>query len=261
MILSDQAQALRALVAESDARTEPDPAGSSAARSQASDPVCRARIIAVTSGKGGVGKSNFSVNLAICLRQLGDRVVLVDADLGTANADVLCNLQPRYTLTDVVDGRMSMEDILIEAPGGFLLLPGASGLAQMAAMNDDQRSQVIRQLRCLDQHADVIVIDTGAGVGPNVLGFALCADEVVVVTTPEPPAMADAYAVIKALQRMRQRLDLRLVVNMAHQAEEGPEVFERMDNVCRRFLSLSLRYGGMVPHDMALALAVRHRCP
>lgn len=242
--LLDQAQALRRWVMDTTQR--------------------RARIVAVTSGKGGVGKSNVAVNLAIRLAEMGRRVVLFDADLGTANADVLCNITPSATLAHVVAGRYSLEDAMIDAPGGFRLVPGASGLAQMAALSEFERTRLIDQLHRIESDADVILIDTGAGVSPNVLSFVVAADQILVVTTPEPTAVTDAYAVIKTVIRQRPEgteTDIRLLVNMVKDAAEGRQIFDRIDSVCRRFLAVSPRYAGHVVSDPRVPLAVRRRRP
>lgn len=253
-MLTDQAQALRSMVAQAAAMPARRPA-------DAVRRPCRAQIVAVTSGKGGVGKSNITVNLAVRLAQLRRRVAVLDADLGTANIDVLCNLRPMATLADVIASGRSLSDVMMEAPGGFHLVPGASGLAHVAAMEEHERLQVVDQLCELEQSADLILIDTGAGVGPNVLSFALSADQVLVVTTPEPTAITDAYAVIKAMAQQRPQLDLRLVVNMVRDAAEGRQVYERLDSVCRRFCRVQLRYVGHVVSDPAVAMAVRQRLP
>jgi flagellar biosynthesis protein FlhG len=242
----DQAQALRKLVMEASG--------------------ARARTVAVTSGKGGVGKTNVAVNLAIRLTQMGRRVVLLDADLGTANADVLCDLRPTSTLAHVVSGRRSLPEAMIEAPGGFRLIPGASGLAHMAALSEFERAAILQQLEPLEREADLILIDTGAGVGPNVLSFAAAADEVLVVTTPEPTAITDAYAVIKSLVRpggpaAGEEPDVRLLVNGVADAAEGLEVFNRVNAVCRKFLKLEVHFAGYVSEDAHVSQAVRRRRP
>ena len=221
----------------------------------------RARIIAVTSGKGGVGKTNVAVNLAVRLTQMGRCVVLLDADLGTANADVLCNLSPTATLAHVVAGRMSLSEALVEGPGGFGLIPGASGLAQMAALGAYERDRLVDQMQQLELVADILLVDTGAGIGPNVLGFVVGADQQLVVTTPEPTAVTDAYAVIKTAARQRRDLDVRILVNMAKDVAEAKAVYERIRAVCARFLDLPVQYAGCIPVDPRVASAVRRRRP
>lgn len=240
MIL-DQAQALRRWVMDSAKR--------------------RARIVAVTSGKGGVGKSNIAVNLAIRLSQMGRKIVVIDADLGTANTDVLCNITPRGTLAHVVAGRMTLADTMVEAPGGFNLIPGASGLAQMASLSEFERAKLVQQFEELQSDADMIIVDTGAGVSPNVLTFAIAADQLLVVTTPEPTSITDAYAVIKTVVRQRPAPDVRVLVNMVKDAGEGRAVYDRIGAVCKRFLHLSPMYAGHIVHDTRVAQAVRRRWP
>lgn len=223
--------------------------------------VGRASVVAITSGKGGVGKSSIVVNLAVRLSQMGRRVLVVDADLGTANADVLCNLSPGVGLAHVLAGRRTLCETIVEAPGGFRLIPGASGLAQVAAMGEAARTRLMAQMRELEREADLILIDTGAGVGPNVLSFVCAADQQLVITTPEPTAMTDAYALIKTVWRQRADLDLRVFVNMVRSPEEARGVFGRIDSVCRRFLKLTPRYAGHLLHDVRVPLAVRRRMP
>jgi flagellar biosynthesis protein FlhG len=186
----DQAEALRQMVLESQA-AEPFPLDDVVVEDEVR--ACRARIIAVTSGKGGVGKTNLAVNLSVALARLGKRVLLLDADLGTANADLLCNLPAAgANLAHVVAGRHTLAQTIIDAPGGFRLIPGASGLAQVAALQEHERSRLVHQMKQLEENLDYILVDTGAGVSPNVLTFAAGADQQLVVTTPEPTAIADA---------------------------------------------------------------------
>ncbi len=156
-----------------------------------------ATTLAITSGKGGVGKTNIAVNLSICLAARGRRVTLVDVDMGLANADLLQNLQPRYTLSHVISGVRSIEDICMDGPAGVRFVPGASGLESLANLSDFERLNLISQLQKLETSTDMIVLDCGAGISRNVTSFALAADQVLVITTPEPTAMTDAYATIK----------------------------------------------------------------
>ena len=264
----DQAQTLRQMVFDANMDTAAPgmtkAGGASAAlnpdRPSAIKPAL-AKTMTITSGKGGVGKTNVAINLAVCLARCGHRVVLLDADLGTANADVLCNLSPAWNLAHVVAGRATLEAAMIEAPGGFQLVAGASGLATIAALGEQDRNRLIEWLARLEQNNDLILIDTGAGVNPNVLGFVTCADQVVVVTTPEPTAITDAYAVIKTARRRRPDLDVRVLVNMVRNASEGQAVFDRVESVCRKFLSLAPRYAGYVLNDAHVTLAVRGRTP
>ena len=253
-MMIDQAQALRQLVAQSQPSPTPQAAREPVRQRQA-------RIVAVTSGKGGVGKSNIAVNLAIQLTAAGRRVALLDADLGTANADVLCNVPVGSTLAQVVNGQHTLREVLVKTPGGFYLVPGASGLANVADLSADARNRLVDQLYELESMVDVILVDTGAGVSSNVLGFALSSDQILVVTTPEPTAMTDAYAVIKALVSERQDLDIRLLVNMVNDVTEGREIYHRLSAVCRQFLSINILYAGHVTYDQAVRKAVRAQEP
>lgn len=249
-----------------------------------SQPARLARAIAICSGKGGVGKSNVAVNLAAAMSAMGLKVVLLDADLGLANADVLCNLSPRVTLEHVASGGARLTDAMLLAPGGFRLIPGASGVSRLADMDRRQRQGLLEQLSALEHVADVLLIDCGAGIGANVLGFAAAASTVLVTLTPEPTAMTDGYSTLKSLLARTKGstpaqhqswvrnnppgapleaspLDIRVVVNMAHDEREGLAAFERINHVSRLFLKRSLRYGGTIPTDPAVPAAVRARMP
>jgi flagellar biosynthesis protein FlhG len=251
--ISDQASSLRELVAAAQREASPETPRAPGGK--------RARVLAVTSGKGGVGKTTIAVNLAVKLSQMGRRIVLIDVDLGTANADVLCNMAPTDTLAHVVAGRLQLRDALVEAPGGFRMVVGASGLAQMAALNEFERHRLLDQIGSLRHDADMILIDTGAGVGPNVLHFAAAADQVLVVATPEPTSITDAYAVIKTIVRRREGAEIALLVNMARDEAEARSVFDRLSTCCRRFLRLTPRFAGHVLHDARVTASIRRRRP
>lgn len=236
------------------------------------DTVRLARAIAVASGKGGVGKSNISLNLSVELARAGHRVALFDADLGCANADVLCGLSVRSTLEDVIHGRRKLADIMVPLPGvrggrgprgrgGVRLVPGASGVAELAALNAIQRASLVSQLSALEQVVDLIIIDVGAGIAADAIAFATAADSVLLTCTPEPTAMTDAYAAAKAMLAARSDLDLSLIVNMAGSAEEGDAVHRRMDGVSRRHLGRPMPLAGIVPFDFAVVDAVKRRRP
>lgn len=224
-------------------------------------PVRLAHGIAVCSGKGGVGKSNLAVNLAICLAQFGKKVCLLDADMGMANADVLCNLTPRLTLDHVVTGRCRLVDAMMLAPGGVRLIPGASGVTRLAEIGSQQRHQLLRQLAAIDRIADYIVIDTGAGIGANVRTFAAAAHTVLVTTTPEPTAVTDGYGMIKSIVQACPGRLVHLLVNMAATEDEAADVFVRVNRVSQRFLDHPLTYAGCIPTDAAVGAAVRQRMP
>src|SRR6476660_8157 len=202
-----------------------------------------ANVIAVTSGKGGVGKSNVAVNLAIKFASAGKNVVLLDADLGLANADVLCNIDLPCNLSHVIARKKELREVMVDAPGGFRLIGGASGLARMADLADADRQRLVEALAELEESADVILIDTGAGISPNVLTFTRAADHVLVVTTPEPTAITDAYAVVKVITRRESGIAgagcdrrMSLLVNQARSGGEARVVYDRIAKVSRQFL-------------------------
>ncbi len=219
------------------------------------------RAIVVTSGKGGVGKTNISVNLAVALSQLGRKVTVMDADLGMANADVLCDLTLRSGLEDVVSGKKKLDEIAILAPGGFLLLPGAGGVPAIADLPQVQRNRLIDALARLEARNDYLIVDTGAGIGASVMGFVAAVERVLIVTTPEPTAITDAYAMLKTIRKRRPSTRARLVVNQVDSLSEGIEVHARIDQASRRFLGIGIGFAGSIPKDSQVPLAVRRRSP
>jgi flagellar biosynthesis protein FlhG len=221
----------------------------------------RAQTIAITSGKGGVGKTNLAVNLATVLASMRRRVVLLDADLGLANADILCNVQPRFNLAHVVTGQRTLSEVIAPVPAGFSLIAGASGLAKMADLVEADRKRIVTDLDALSEQADAFIIDTGAGIGRNVLSFTSSADHVVVVTTPEPTAITDAYAVMKVLVRCGTAGKISVMVNMVRNRDEAKQVFERIASVARQFLNTDIAFSGYVVSDVAVQQAVRKRTP
>jgi flagellar biosynthesis protein FlhG len=221
----------------------------------------RANVIAITSGKGGVGKSNVSVNLAIKLASAGKDVVLLDADLGLANADVLCSIDLPFNLSHVISRKKELREVMVKAPGGFRLIGGASGLARMADLSELDRQRLVTALGELEQQTDVIIIDTGAGISPNVLAFTRAADHVVVVTTPEPTAITDAYAVIKVLSRDGDQRRVSLLVNQVRSANESRAVHERIAKVARQFLGVTVFEAGYIVSDEQVQMSVRRRQP
>jgi flagellar biosynthesis protein FlhG len=254
-VLLDQATQLRTMAAG-----RPAAGAAAAPASVPSRPA--ATVIAVTSGKGGVGKSNIAVNLAIRLASAGKDVVLLDADLGLANADVLCNIDLPFNLSHMINGTRDLAEVMIKAPGGFRMIGGGSGLSKMADLSDVDRQRILDALGRIEQQSDFIVIDTGAGISANVLSFTRAADHVLVVTTPEPTAITDAYAVIKVLTRdggAARRTSL--LVNQALSHDEAKLVYERIARVARQFLHVDLLDAGWVPDDEHVVLSVRKRMP
>ena len=221
----------------------------------------RASVIAITSGKGGVGKSNVAVNLSIKLASVGKNVVLLDADLGLANADVLCNIDLRHNLAHVIARKKELADVIVEGPGGFRLIGGASGLARMADLTDFDRQRLVDAMQALEEQTDIILIDTGAGISPNVLSFTRAADHVLVVTTPEPTAITDAYAVIKVITKDGLDRRISLLVNQVKSAAEGRMVHERVAKVAKNFLGVNVLDAGHLVMDDHVRRAVIQRVP
>ncbi|MBI4584273.1 MAG: MinD/ParA family protein [Planctomycetes bacterium] len=221
----------------------------------------RARVIAVTSGKGGVGKTNLSVNLAIAMARLGRKVVLVDVDIGLANADVLFDVNPRFHLGHVLSGEVDSLEALVATHSGVLLLPGATGTVPFSDLKESERSFLIESFRRLEDFADYLIIDTGAGISRNVIQFAGAADEIIVVTTPEPTAITDGYAMIKTICREKGLGKIRLVVNLAADRIEAGRVAERIRMVSRRFLGIEVENLGHILADDRVRSAVKRRKP
>lgn len=215
------------------------------------------KTIAVTSGKGGVGKSNIVANLAIHLRKMGKEVVILDADLGLSNIDVLFQLAPKYNLRHVLNGEMKLEDIVIEGPYGIKIIPASSGIQELTALNEFQRLRILEAFESYKHDLDILLIDTAAGISENVAFFCITAQETIVVVSPEPTSIADAYALIKVLFTRYQEKDFHILVNLAKNSEEGFEVFRRLSLVAEKFLNLSLNYLGYIPVDESVQKAVR----
>lgn len=226
-----------------------------------SPPVTQARVVAVTSGKGGVGKTNVCSNLALTLAARGQRVIIVDADLGLANVHVVLGVAPRFHLEHVMRGEKTLQEVLYTGPGGVGIIGGGSGLTDMANLDETRRARFIASLSELDNLADVILLDTGAGLSHNVLAFLCAVDEVIVITTPEPTAITDAYATIKVLSQENPGAQQRLVVNMAQSEAEAQAVAQRLQSITRRFLGRDLDWLGYLPHDMTVSRAVRAQQP
>lgn len=224
-------------------------------------PARRARVVTVTSGKGGVGKTNLSVNLGIALVRQGLRVALIDADLGLANVDILLGIDPPYTLADLLAERRSVEDVLVSGPGGLKILAGGSGVYELASLDSRQLDRFVQALDRLDAAFDVLLIDTGAGVGGHVLRFVSASQEVIVVTTTEPSSLADAYVVIKAMSAQQTEARVFVAVNMAPGRREGEATFRRLETVAQRFLGVQPEFLGVVPRDNAVYDAVHRQVP
>ncbi len=217
------------------------------------------RVLAVTSGKGGVGKSNVSINLGLALHARGRRVMLLDADLGLANIDVLLGLRPERNLAHVMDGECELEDILLEAPGGLKVVPAASGVKHMAEMGAAENAGLVHAFSSLGGLTDVLIIDTAAGISDSAVSFCTAAQEIVVVVCNEPASLTDAYAMIKVLNQDYGQRRFRVLVNMAHSQDEARQLFIRLVDVCRRFLDVSLELAGTIPFDSHVRKAVQRQ--
>jgi len=218
-----------------------------------------ARVISVTSGKGGVGKSSVVVNLAVALANKGKRVLVIDADLGLGNIDMLLGLNPLHTLNDVFSGKMRLADIIIEGPGGIRLVPAGSGVQRYTALSQEERLRLMDELEALEEDFDILIIDTESGISKNVTYFNVAAQEILVVVAPEPTSITDAYALIKLLTKNHNERHFKVLVNMCRDTNEGLQVFKKLSQVVSRFLDVSLDYAGYVVRDERLLDAVRRQ--
>jgi flagellar biosynthesis protein FlhG len=222
----------------------------------------KTRIITITSGKGGVGKTNVSVNMALAYARLGKKVVVMDAALGLANVNIMLNMVPRFNLYDMIRKGKTMKEIMVETDYGISIVAGALGISQIANLSDGERQNFIEELNTLS-FADIIIIDTSAGVSSNVLDFIAAADDAVIITTPEPTAITDAYGIIKIIATEYDNLDmeLKLVVNRVKSATEAKKVADRMTNIAGQFLNLKVDYLGFIYDDPIVSHAVLRQRP
>lgn len=220
-----------------------------------------AKVITITSGKGGVGKTNITINLAITLSKLGYRVVVIDADLGLANVDVVLGMMPKYSLVDVIKYGRNVVDVLSTGPGKVRFISGGSGVEDLTRLTQIELENFVRNIALLDKIADVILIDTGAGISENVIRFVMAADDVVVVTTPEPTATTDAYALIKAIGVRNKEKSIRLIINKTETAIEAQTAMQKLNNVSKKFLDIKLQFLGYVSNDALVSKAVKQQKP
>ena len=224
-----------------------------------SDSGSKARVIAITSGKGGVGKTNIVANLGYAFTKLGKKVLILDADLGLGNLDVLLGLAPRYNLSHVVMGEKTIEEILVEGPGQMKILPASSGIQELTHLTREQKIEIFTQLDSLIDSVDILFIDTAAGISPNVMDFNATAQEIVVVVSPEPTSITDAYALMKVLSLKYSEKVCKLLVNMTTRPEEGREVFRQLHLVTDRFLDISSEYLGCILYDDKVTKGVKNQ--
>src|SRR5208283_1722959 len=220
------------------------------------------RVMAVGSGKGGVGKSNVVINLALAFDRLGLRVLIMDADLGLANIDVLLGLTPKYNMSHVLSGQKRLEEVLVDGPGRVKIMPASSGVQELTRLTDEQKLLFLELLDELETDIDVLLIDTGAGISDTVLYFNLAAHERIIVVTPEPTSLTDAYALIKVLYSKHGERTFRILVNSAANEATGKSIFAKLSKVADHFLDgLSLDYLGTIPHDISVTKSVMKQRP
>ena len=218
------------------------------------------RVISVSSGKGGVGKTNVVANLALAFTQLSKKVLVLDADLGLANMDVLLGLNPQYTLEHLFDGEKCLSDILIKGPGGMLILPASSGVPELADLDESQKILLLNEMDLLAEPVDILLIDTGSGISSNVLYFNVAAQESIVLVTSEPTSITDGYALIKVLSIKHQKKNFLILINQVPDARKAREVFKQISSAVDCFLAdISIDYLGFIPFDPSLPSAVKKR--
>ncbi|MDO4754526.1 MAG: MinD/ParA family protein [Bacillota bacterium] len=241
----DQAEKLRQIIAAQQNKNEKS---------------TEARIIAVTSGKGGVGKTNFTINIALALRALGKRVTIIDADLGLANVDVLLGVLSKYSFLDVLSGKVEAKDLVEEGPDGLKIVSGGSGLTDLVNIDDVELERLIYALSYFNSISDFILIDTGAGISKSVLSFVEAASEIIVILNPDPTSITDAYALIKNISNIEEK-EVRLVINRVESALEGREAFSKISNTVERFLNIKIENLGYIFEDYNLGKAVKQQMP
>lgn len=219
------------------------------------------QVIAVTGGKGGVGKTSVAVNLAAAWASAGRRVMLLDGDLGLANVDVFLGLSPRHTMAHVIRGERSLEEIIIESPQGIQVVPGASGIAELANLSATAHLNLVQAFSSISRQVDVLVVDTAAGIAHSVVQFSQAAQHVLIVVCDEPASMTDAYALVKVLSRDHGVTQFRVVANMARQPGEGETLFRKLQRVSAKFLDVALEYVGEIPEDSYLRRSIREQRP
>jgi flagellar biosynthesis protein FlhG len=217
------------------------------------------RVIAVTSGKGGVGKTNIVANLGYTFARMGKKVLILDADLGLGNLDVLLGLAPKYNLSHVIMGEKSVGDIIVEGPGNMLILPASSGIQELTQLTAQQKVKILSELDGVIDSVDLLLIDTAAGISSNVMDFNVTAQEIIVVVSPEPTAITDAYALMKVLSLKYAEKCCKVIVNLANTAEQGREVFRQLHLVTERFLDMTVDYLGSVLVDAKMIKGVKQQ--
>lgn len=251
----DQAERLRQIINNIKAKQELPDNNATINKKTAS------KIFTITSGKGGVGKTNITVNLALALSELGKKVIILDADLGLSNIEVLLGTAPRYTLGDIIYNNKNIFDVITTGPNNVRFISGGTGADVLIKLNKEVLDRFILNIGMLDKIADIIFIDTGAGLSDNVISFVMAADEVILVTTPEPTALTDAYALIKTVIARDKNKKINLIVNRAEDEKEATDVTKKISLVTRRFLGVELNPLGYVVQDQAVIKSVKQQNP
>ena len=221
----------------------------------------RVKVISVTSGKGGVGKTNVVVNLALSLTKLGKRVLVLDADMGLGNLDVMLGLTPVYNLHHVINGEIGISDVITKGPGGMMILPASSGVQELSELTPTQKLNLLTEFDKIDDSIDIMLIDTAAGISSNVMYFNTAAQDIIVVASPEPTSLTDAYAVMKVLHTQYGEAHFKLLVNMVNDSSEGKEVYRKLGTAADRFLNISIDYMGYVLKDKHVVMSVMEQRP
>ncbi len=219
------------------------------------------RVFAITSGKGGVGKTNISVNLGVALSHIGRRVALLDADMGLANVDILLGLSPKYNLSHVLKGEKTLQDIILTGPHGLQVIPASSGIQHMTDLSNIEQAGIIRAFSNLDQNLDDLIVDTAAGISSSVVNFARACQDIIVVICDEPTSLTDAYAYIKLLNRDYGLNHFHIIANMVQSEKQGQQLYTKLTKVTDRYLDVTLSYTGAVPFDDCLRKAVQKQKP
>jgi flagellar biosynthesis protein FlhG len=246
----DQAETLRQLIAEKP--------GSDDGAAKARSPL---RVIAVTSGKGGVGKTNVSTNLAVLAARMGKRVLIIDADLGLANVEIVLGLKPRYHMGDLLDSSLSIDEVLVEGPHGIRILSAGSGVQGLSRLDEAQKLRLVSALDPIEDRFDLVIVDSGAGIGDNVLFFVGAAQEALLVVSPEPTSLVDAYAVVKVLSQQAGVRHFNVIVNPVVDELPARDIFYKLTAVTNRFLSANVRHLGYIPRDENLHRAIMAQRP
>ncbi len=218
------------------------------------------RVIAVTSGKGGVGKTNLVANMAVCLSQKGKRVVIIDADVGLANIDIIFNLRPEYNIRHVISSEKTLSQVMVESKHGIKILPGGSGFSDLTQLSEGEKLNLLSEFETLSDQADIIFVDTGAGISSNVLYFNSACDECVIIATKEPTSITDAYAMMKVMSQEHGTRHFKLIVNMVDSEADAKKVYASLSGALEKFLkNVVLEYVGYLPFDRTLQQAVQKR--